>query len=384
MAVILRKSPQTKLLRKTWPRIYSLNGGGTFMVDLRRRGAGSRRCFKTLAEAKTQADAAATERDDHGVTMLNVSPKDRMLMLDAMERLRSVNATVNQAVDFYLQHLEAQESPTISAAVADYMIARELDMKRGDLARTSFNGIRRFMDRVGATLGELRVTNLDEHTIRQFLDSHQHCSARTRDNLLRMLSRFLTHCRMRRWVTVNPCSLVKVKVPRTDVKILSVDECEMLLRCAETSKHSEVWVPYVSLGLFLGCRPYEVLGMDWSQVNDDHVEILPHTTKVRDRRFVPMNETAAVWLKPYRRPSGRVVGRNRRKQWDSLMRSSGYNSARPFIVDGLRHTAASMFIQRTQNRALVSEWLGTSPEILRRHYRVPVSAADCERFWAIR
>src|SRR5437588_12866679 len=104
------RNSTTKIIRKNFPRVYAINGA-TFMCDTRRRGIGSRRCFKSLAEAKAFADTVATEAESHGVSMLNVSPRDRMVMLEAMERLRSVNATVNQAVDFYLEHLKAQESP---------------------------------------------------------------------------------------------------------------------------------------------------------------------------------------------------------------------------------------------------------------------------------
>lgn len=81
--------------------------------------------------------------------------------------------------------------------------------------------------------------------------------------------------------------LTSVRVPARDIAILTVAETAKLLKAAE--EYSSL-LPYVALGLFAGLRPGEAQQIRWSDIHfeAEQIEIRPETTKVRQRRFVPL------------------------------------------------------------------------------------------------
>src|SRR5205823_6082681 len=152
----------------------------------------------------------------------------------------------------------------------------------------------------------------------------------------------------------------------------TVDEAEHLLRCAEASKFRDVLVPYVALCLFAGLRPFEARQLKWRSINlqTKHLHVLAHTSKRRESRYVRLEPALVTWLTRYAKTNRvGICGANFRRQWESLLTAAGYNAARPWPQDAMRHTAASMLLAIKRNRALVAEELGTSVDVLRRHYR---------------
>jgi hypothetical protein len=98
-----------------------------------------------------------------------------------------------------------------------------------------------------------------------------------------------------------------------------------------------------------------------------------------------MEATLIAWLKPYAQQRGNVVGTNFRYQWRKVTKAAGYTSKnRSWPQDVMRHTAASMLLALKRNRALVAEELGTSVNVLRRHYRQPILKSEAQRFWSLR
>ena len=144
-------------------------------------------------------------------------------------------------------------------------------------------------------------------------------------------------------------------------------------------------MPYVAIGLFAGLRPFEIQRLDWRDVDfeTNHILVRAETSKKRESRYVEMNPTLCRWLRPHTKQTGPLIGQNFRKQRDAMVKAAGYNSQRPWPQDVMRHTAASNLLALKQNRALVAEQLGTSIEILRRHYRKPVLPIEAERFFAL-
>jgi integrase len=378
------------VVRATWPRIvdYRKTRMRCFMVDGRRRRNGRREYFKTLTEAKTRADQLVTERENHGTAALNFPPRDRVMAVECRELLAAWHRTIHDATLHYIAHLKADaiksDSPLISNCVEQYIAARQRDVERGDLAERSFSEAQYCVKQLASVVGGVRICDFDPERLKTYLDSFP-VAARTRSNLRLRLSGFFTFCCAKKWIAINPCSAVKIKVPRHEIIVLTVAEAEHLLRCAEASKFREVLVPYVALCLFAGLRPFEAQQLDWSQVNlaTAHIHVLAHTSKKREGRYVRMEPTLVRWLKPLARRTGRICRANFRKQWDSLTKAAGCGVDRPWPQDAMRHTAASMLLATKRNRALVAEELGTSVEVLRRHYRQPILKADAKQFWAL-
>jgi hypothetical protein len=54
-----------------------------------------------------------------------------------------------------------------------------------------------------------------------------------------------------------------------------------------------------------------------------------------------------------------------------------------WIQDGLRHGFATYFKNLKNSIALVSDYMGNSPDVVKRHYARTIPAAECQAFWAL-
>jgi hypothetical protein len=64
--------------------------------------------------------------------------------------------------------------------------------------------------------------------VKSFVDSLPG-TPRTRQNVKTKLGQFLNFCRLKKWITQNPVSAIKVKVPSSEVSILGPEEAKALL-----------------------------------------------------------------------------------------------------------------------------------------------------------
>ena len=113
-----------------------------FMIDDRRRGNGQREYFTDDQAAKTQAEQLVIERENHGISAMNFPARDRVMAAECRELLQPWNRTIRDATEYYVAFLKAEaiksQSPLIRDCVAQFLIARELDVKRGELAKRTF------------------------------------------------------------------------------------------------------------------------------------------------------------------------------------------------------------------------------------------------------
>jgi integrase len=359
------------------------------MVDGRRRGIGRRHYFRKLTDAIACAKRLAAQRERLGNEVLKFTHKDLVMAATASELLSPVGKTILDAAHCLLAQLAVEHkrsaSPTIREAAAKFIVQREHDVEQGSFAARSLVELRHSIKHLVARLGDLRLVDVNVEQVTRHLDQLPKCSLRTRKNRSLRLSAFFSFCQSKQWISSNPCAGIKVKIPRHDVVLLNVDQCERLLRNAEASEHNTILVPYVSICLFAGLRPFECRHLDWSNIDLEagHIFVEASTSKKRESRYTQIEPTLAQWLKLYAKPSGRICGANFRRQWETLIAQSGFGPKRPWPQDCLRHTGASMLLGLKSDRALVAHELGTSVEVLRRFYIQPVTKDEVKRFWGL-
>lgn len=359
------------------------------MVDGRRRGNGRRHYFRKLTDALECAKRLATQRERLGNAVLKFGHDQLSMTAECSELLAPHNKTIRDATQCLLAQLAVEQkrsaSPTIKEAAAQFIAQRQRDVDHDELAARSLVELRHSMTHLVSKVGDLALVDLDVEQVTRFLDQLPRCSLRTRKNRCLKLSSFMAFCRSKRWINSNPCAGIKVKVPHHDVVLLSVDQCRQLLRNAEASEHHAILVPYVSTCLFAGLRPFECRQLDWSNVNlqTNHIFVEASTSKRRESRYVRIEPTLSQWLSRYTKPSGRICGPNFRRQWDSVIKAAGYNAEQPWPQDCMRHSYASYWLALYEDRPRLSELMGNSVGVIRRHYRQPVTKAEAQRFFAL-
>ena len=96
----------------------------------------------------------------------------------------------------------------------------------------------------------------------------------------------------------------KAKVFGREIEIFSSHEMSQLLEHASDNLR-----PFVVLCGFCGLRPAEAMRLDWKEVDFARGTILVSAgkSKTQSRRFAPLPENAAAWLRSHAKPSGKVV-----------------------------------------------------------------------------
>ncbi len=232
-------------------------------------------------------------------------------------------------------------------------------------------------------------------------------SAVTSDNVRRALSSFFTWATEHRFCASNPMGTIKpVKVERDEPETLTLAQARSLMAHAAAYKDGVV-LPYMALGLFAGIRPTELARISWDDIDleEGAITIGAKMAKMRQRRIVEMvclteNDTKGkerklpasliAWLLPHALRKTPFRGVNWRKDFDAVKALAGWGTAtkqqpnlKPWTQDILRHTAISNHLAHFQHEGKAASWAGNSPDIIQRHYKGLVKAADAVEFWGI-
>ena len=380
-----------KVIRKEWPRVRDLNPAGKnlFVVDARPHG--KREGYPTKKDALTRAEQLALEIENKGTEAIGFPTEARIMASEGIKKLEPHGKTLRDAVDHYVSWLNSekrkQDSRLVSTCIADYVAVRTIDYERGDLAEKSLYEVKSKLKPLNVALGGLPVMAVNEEKALALLDSMP-ISARSRGNYRIGFSGFFNFCKRKGWIDSNPVAEISIKVRSGEIRVLTVEQSKALLEAAAASPHAKFAVPYAAISIFAGLRPGEAQQLRWEQVHFDTntIEILRHTSKTRDTRFVPIDATLRAWLEIHKQAGGGVIGGNFRKIWDSVKTKAGEIIGGTFMFgnqDIMRHTYASYWLAVHKNRAELAERMGNSPSVIRAHYRRPIQEATAKTFWKL-
>ena len=197
----------------------------------------------------------------------------------------------------------------------------------------------------------------------------------------------------------SPHVQISIRLLDRDVTILNVDHAEKLMHTAAGSNHAAKMLPYFATCLFAGLRPFEAMRLDWARIRfeDGRIEILKDTTKMKRRRWARIEANGLEWLKTYANESGPIVGGISSMTWkrhfNAIRMDAGLipnpKDERPadhriWDQDIMRHSFASYWLATCKNAPPLSEIMGNSVPIIRKHYENTVLEDVATGFWAIR
>ena len=176
-------------------------------------------------------------------------------------------------------------------------------------------------------------------------------------------------------------ALDKITVEPSIPRCYSAKDCAAILGAALKSKAGRRGLGALALGFFLGIRPEEISRIGWDAVRADGV-LVAHT-KTRDRRRVPMNETARAWLAWGLEHGAQLPPHgNLKRTLAAIRKRAGVES----IQDGARKTCASMMYAAGASPESIARALGNSTRILWAAYvdTAGITADEAREFWALR
>jgi len=374
-------------MRATKHHFKTRRRGSSWQVDFGMvNGKRVQKSCKTKTDAEEWAKVKSDELTKSGHAAFALSDRHRSDALEAYRKLADAfeltvadlplgEATLQNAVDFYIERAMPEGGVVTFAQLADDYIASKLQNNRRP---ATINDVRSRMTRVATALGQEPVHLITTLQLEDWLNSHKY-SGVTRKNYRTHLVMLFNYAIHRQFRKDNPA--ISLGVPSVDEKlpeILSVAECKALM--AATAQHEPKMVPYFAIALFAGLRPTEAIGLDWRNVDLDarQIKVIPETAKKRRLRFVEISDNLAKWLRPHQQAAGQIYFL--RKHFERARKKAKVTWAH----DVLRHSYASYHLAMHENQDKTSLQLGhRNTDILFNHYRNLVTRKEATAFWSI-
>jgi integrase len=342
-----------------------------------------RQYFKEKVEAQTFLKQKLAEQANYGIQGMAFNLGQRAEYLECAEKLAPFKATIRDAVNFYLPHLEATNRSCTANQLVDEIIAA----KKADGAshryikdlRSRLNQFAIAFD--GEVVASITTAEID-HWLRGLTNlKGRPVSPTTRNNFRRILNVAFNFARNCGYCIENPVTKsAKAKVVEAAAGILTVDELSRLLKSAD-----DELVPAIAIGAFAGLRRAEIERLDWKEINLQSrlIEVTASKAKSARRRFIKIKPNLFLWLKPYAKASGPVAPPNFRKLLERAQKGAGIEN---WPNNALRHSFASYYLAHFRKAGaaeLALEMGHTSVHLVFHHYRELVKPQEAKRYWNI-
>jgi site-specific recombinase XerD len=347
-------------------------------------GKRQRRQFADKAAARLYASEQHTQQLNQGSayrTLATTLPEPKLREAEACFSLLGDKYRLTECVDYFLQHHKSADFKiTIQDALFNFLKARE-----GEARDVSLVKIRQNVKRFQALTNNCFVHEVTTGMVQSFMqslrakDGVNQASLDTRNNYRTLLHLFFQWCcdRPQEYISFNPVSDIALKnIDRGEPEILSIQECEELMRFVEAFKGGK-YVKYFSLALFAGIRPdgeLQSLPDAAIKLENSIIKIPSDVSKNRDTRTVTIQPNLAQWLAKY---PGEIVPMNFDNETAEIRKRFG------LARDVLRKTFISMHVMAFDSFAKTALEAGNSEKVIRDHYFGLASKADAQRFWNI-
>jgi integrase len=361
--------------------IYQVAGGWRYDV----RGEDGKRRYVTRAK-KTKIEEEAREylRGEEPGPVWDGVTRARQVFLQRVNAL--VPAGAEADVLRYLEQREKSESITV--AVASFLQGMETRGRSERHVKALKMDLDAFVDAVPGNVADCTADML-----RGFLaDRCANAGAARTKQVRGTLVQFFKWARKEGLVPADVTvadRIPSISVPAGSRTVLTRDQFEKCLELLP-AKH----LPWFLLGAWAGLRPEEAApsatklrdgrrGVTWEDVDFDFniIRISPETAKVDRPRIVPLHPCLRAALWPLR-GIGAICGVSPARDKTLVMLGKEvFKGAWP--ADCLRHSYGSYRNAIVRSLPQVAEEMGTSVDMLHRHYHNPRPAAEGEMWFEL-
>jgi integrase len=339
--------------------------------------------FKTEEEAKAlQRKLRTNAAKTNPVLLSDTDSVVRYEILGAVKRLKEFNATITEAVDFFLKHARpTRAGATIGEVMTEFKTVKTKAGLSSKYLKTAWDSFfvpfrDRFKDCV--------ITDVTTEAAEKYVFGHKKWNATSRATLIRHLKVLFNFAIKRGYVTLNPFATIqspKKAANNSREKVMTVESVIKLLNYANDNGYKPECAALVLI-LFCGVRVDEVERVSWEQVKLDENPpvIVLDETKANRRRVNAIPSNAVAWLKDLKKETGKIVLENYEGRMRYLRKKSGVASKQ----NAARISFASYHVALHEDPAKTSLLLGhQSPALLWNTYRAMVTKAEAKRYWKI-
>ena len=344
-------------------------------------GTRQRRFFETRVEAEGFVHSLGAQIENYGLSTQLLKPTEAEEAKAAIRLLEEAGASVGLlgAVRNYLAHERRRsESRTVESVIDLFMGSKRRSAKYADsLERTKTR-----MKPLHSAMASDVTPNAIEALLKGVADTY-------RNALLREIRAIFAFAVKRGWCAANPVARMDfARVRIGEREVYSVAESAAILETAE--RHDPTLLPFFAIGLFAGIRVYELLRLEWKNVDieEGSIDLPASITKRERRRSVPIEPALrawlerAIWLNGI--PNGYVCPLRTYNALRVRQRLLFKTAKVQWRQNAARHSFASYWLAEHGDLTALALRLGHAGglEVLHTHYHRAVRKADAVKFWA--
>ena len=162
----------------------------------------------------------------------------------------------------------------------------------------------------------------------------------------------------------NPAKgMERHNIKHQEVEFLHVPELRQILTAAPEKRPD--LLPIIVLVCFAGLRPSEAVRLDWAEVSTDYIRLPGGKSKTGYPRQIPVQDNLKAWLAPWRQKEGLICPGVDLSHLNAAIR---HFSGIRLPHDGMRHAYGTRRNRVVKSVPAVSDEMGNSVHICRRHY----------------
>lgn len=244
---------------------------------------------------------------------------------------------------------------------------------------------RRFVKRCSG-LAKRRVRSITPQECKEYIET-AFDTPRQRQKARLILSGVFSTAMKRGWCDKNPVAQVEVhRVEESPVPVLTPQEIEQITDTSENYRGGSC-AAAVGLMLYAGIRPHEVERLTWEQVDlrNRAIYIHPRHSKTGGARRITIHRPLARILQARRQSdSSRICPPNWSHHWRKLRNAAGWQGAKKWPQDALRHTFASYHLSHFRSYAELQCEIGhRDASLLRTRYVDQRGVENPQAFWQV-
>lgn len=364
------------------------SGNISFKVQVGKTNLGKPdiRTFHTEAEAIAFRDdwnAKLVTRDTNGLVDLNTVQRAEVLL--ALARLADFNASLGEAVDFFLKHARPERGQiTVEDAVKLFLDTKK-QLKR---SRAYLRGCNKtFLTPFAKFFAGRNVTDISTTECERYLNSHEEWSNASKASHINYLRTFYSFLIKKCYARLNPfANIERPRATSTIPKVMPPADVEKLLQFA-LNEGSKAECACMALVFFCGVRPEgEVARLTWeTNVDLDAriVTIAHDQSKTGSRRVNAIPDNAWEWLNLCK-GSGQIAPNDFKQRMKRLRQRCKAANHFDIPTNTMRHCFCSYHIAKHKDASKTANLLGhPNPALLYRTYLELVKNGDADDYWRI-
>jgi integrase len=353
--------------------------------------------FKTQELAKGELQRLKTRVANHGISRGTLSASVEDQAASAVALLKEAGMKNRQLVSIVADYIKREKARAASVTLLhcfDEYIKKAEEHEKSDQHIQGLKAAKKLC----TPLHDRMLPDISHTDILELLKGFTKSTHNLKLRQLRAVFNFAM-AGGRGWILENPADQIEFEPTKLkEPEIYSPKQvAEFMDLCVKKDRDL---LPALVLMFFCGVRPDhnsgEITKVEWDHIflEDDpaRVELPAGITKTGRRRTISLREAPLAWLRWWVSTGGNPVGRlvNSpgelfKKRLYAVLRTKKGQDEKPLprIKDGTRKSFAS-YVARSESKDVAIRELGhTGSDLLDKHYRSDVAAADATAFWNI-